>query len=126
LVQTFRYNEEVSPSAPALRLRLNGFDVDLIVDTGMAGGVIIPFPLFQSLGFTKKLIPDEYYAVMPDKRSLPIYTAYTNGFLGSKELWLDVHSSPAIEKRLAGRRLLNQMKLELDGPKGIARVHEPR
>jgi len=58
-----------------IEARLGGFDLELVVDTGFAGGVLIPFPLFESLGLLRALSPDSYRAVLPDSRRLRLFTA---------------------------------------------------
>lgn len=112
---TWKYNPNYSPSAPVIRLELAGTPVDCLVDTGFSGSLLIPFPLFESLGFLSKLSPDTYNAVMPDLRKFPIYTTKEEVAVGSLRMPMEVHSSPALDKRLVGRRLLKAFVAKLDG-----------
>ena len=41
-----------------LTLNVEGFAIEASVDTGFDGGVLIPFPLFASLGLMKALSED--------------------------------------------------------------------
>ena len=103
---------------------LAGFPIELTVDTGFAGGIIIPFPLFQSLALLSALTPDTYHAVMPDSRRVRLYTAKVEVTLGSKRLFVDVHSSPLVEKKLIGRSFLRSFVATLDGKKERFRLQD--
>jgi len=96
---------------------LANFPLDLVVDTGFSGSVLIPFPLFESLGLLSALTLDTYYAVMPDSRRFRLYTAKENVQVGSETTRADVHTSPAINRKLAGRAFLRSFVTTLDGMK---------
>ena len=116
--QSWKYNTDHYPPAPIVDLILAGFPLQLMVDTGFAGGIVIPFPLFQSLGLLTALTPDSYDAVMPDSRRVRLYTARAEVSLGTaKQFSVDVHSSPFLEKKLLGRLFLRSFTAILDGKK---------
>ncbi len=96
-----------------------GVPVECLVDTGFSGGMLVPFPLFESLGLLSRLVPDAYHAVMPDGRRLPLYTARGEVDAGLAALQTEVHSSPALDRRMVGRRFLNVFVAILDGKKGL-------
>lgn len=112
---TWKYSPRYSPSAPVIRLELAGTSLECLVDTGFSGSLLIPFPLFESLGFLSRLSPDTYDAVMPDSRKFGIYTTREEVVVGSLKMATEVHSSPALDKRLVGRRLLMAFVAKLDG-----------
>ena len=115
--QSWKYSREHTPPAPVVMVELAGFPIELEVDTGFAGGILIPFPLFQSLTLLSALSPDTYHAVMPDSRRVRLYTARAEVSLGSAKLFVDVHSSPLVEKKLIGRSFLQSFVAVLDGKK---------
>ncbi|MHB2037565.1 MAG: hypothetical protein ACYCPW_12625, partial [Nitrososphaerales archaeon] len=59
--------------------------------------------------------PDSYHAVMPDSRRVRLYTARAEVTLGSTRFLVDIHSSPLVERRLAGRYFLRSFVTVLDG-----------
>ncbi|MDV3243559.1 MAG: hypothetical protein LYZ66_00120 [Nitrososphaerales archaeon] len=115
--QTWPYSARHSPPAPTVRLELMRSQVECLVDTGFSGGVLLPFPLFESLGFLSRLVPDPYQAVMPDARRLPLFTARDDVVVGPVNLRTEVHSSPSLNRRLVGRRFLKAFVAVLDGKK---------
>ena len=111
------------PPAPIVELTLAGFAIELNVDTGFGGGILIPFSLFQSLGLLSTLGPDTFHAVMPDSRRIRLYTARTDVSLRSFKFQVNVHSSPLLEKKLLGRMFLQMFVVILDGPKKEMKLH---
>ena len=115
--QSWNYSQEHTPPAPVVELSLAGFPVQLRVDTGFGGGILIPFSLFQSLGLLSALTPDSYHAVMPDSRRVRLYTARVEVTLGSTKFLVDIHSSLLVDRRLVGRSFLQSFVTVLDGTK---------
>jgi clan AA aspartic protease len=126
LDQSWKYSREYTPPAPVVTIELAGFSLELAVDTGFAGGILIPFPLFQSLALLSALTPDTYHAVMPDSRRVRLYTARVEVTLGSTKLLVDVHSSPLVEKKLIGRSFLRSFVAMLDGKKERLKLQDAR
>lgn len=120
--QSWKYNREQKPPAPTIELALGGLQLELTVDTGFGGGILIPFPLFQSLGLLSVLTPDNYHAVMPDSRRVRLYTARTEVSLGKSRLLSDIHSSALVDRSLIGRAFLRSFVCVLDGPKEELRL----
>lgn len=119
---TWKYSLERTPPAPVVKFDLAGFPIELTVDTGFAGGILIPFSLFRSLALLSALTPDLYHAVMPDSRRIRLYTARAEVSMGSAKFSADVHSSPLLEKRLIGRSFLRSFVALLDGEKEKLRL----
>jgi predicted aspartyl protease len=116
----WKYSKDQTPFAPIVEVNLLGFPIVLAVDTGFAGGILIPFPLFQSLGLLSSLTLDSYYAVTPDSRRIQLETAVADVALSpSFNLQqVDIHSSPLLDKRILGRSFLQRFVTILDGIKG--------
>jgi predicted aspartyl protease len=125
LEQSWDYNREHEPPAPTIELTLNGVKLELTVDTGFGGAILIPFPLFQSLGLLSALTPDNYNAIMPDSRRVRLYTARTEVSLGKSRLSADIHSSALVARSLVGRAFLRSFVSVLDGPKEELRLRGP-
>ncbi len=121
---TWKYSPSYSPSAPVIRLELVSTPVDCLVDTGFSGSLLIPFPLFESLGFLSKLSPDTYNAVMPDSRKFPTFTTKEEVTVGSLKMRTEVHSSPALDKRIVGRRFLKAFVAKLDGRSEVLSLYD--
>jgi predicted aspartyl protease len=102
---TWKCSKAYSPSAPVIRVELAETPLECLLDTGFSGGLLIPFPLFESLGFLSRLVADEYNAVLPDSRRFHLYTARDEVSIGDLRMTAEVHSSPAVAKKLVGRRL---------------------
>jgi clan AA aspartic protease len=113
---TWKYSDEHRPSAPVVAATIGAFSMELLVDTGFSGGVLLPFPLFQSLGLMRRLVPEGYSAVLPDSRRLIVYTALSEVKIGSLRASTRVHSAPSLDRRLLGREALKAMVATLDGP----------
>ena len=113
---TWKYSARYSPSAPVVPLELGGVAVDCAVDTGFSGGVMVTFPLFESLGLLSRLVPEEYQAVMPDSRRVPVYTAQEEVVVGPLRVRTLVHASPRLERKLVGRGFLRSVVATLNGP----------
>ncbi len=114
---TWRYSSEHRPSAPIIKASIGGFSVELLVDTGFSGGILLPFPLFQSLGLASRLVPESYSAVLPDSRRVTTYTAVSDVTIDSARISSRIHSSPSLDMRLVGRETLMTVVAVLDGPK---------
>ena len=99
-------------------LVLLGSKIEALIDTGFAGGVMVPFPLFHSLGLMSRLVADEFIAVMPDARKVPVFTAREQVSAGQLRFAANIHSSPALHRSLLGREALGSFLAVLDGPKG--------
>lgn len=112
---SWQYNTTHSPGVPVVKLEVGGVDIEPIVDTGFSGSLLIPFPLFQSLGLMTKLTANRYSALMPDSRKLLLYTAKEEITIGSLDLEAEIHSSPALDRKLLGRTLLRTFVATLDG-----------
>ena len=123
LDQSWKYNREQKPPAPTIELAFGGLRLELTIDTGFGGAILIPFPLFQSLGLLSVLTPDNYHAVMPDARRVRLYTARAEVSLGKSKLQADIHSSSLVDKSLIGRAFLHSFVCVLDGPKEELRLH---
>jgi predicted aspartyl protease len=117
LDQTWRYNTRFSPSAPVIRVELDGMTLECVVDTGFSGGLLIPFSTFESLGLQAYLVPESYLVVMPDARRLALYTASREVKAGSSRLRSLVHAAPTIDRKVVGRSFLEPFVAILDGPR---------
>lgn len=112
---TWPYSADYDPAAPVVRLVLLGVQIECLVDTGFSGGVLVPFPTFESLGLLSRLVPDAYQAVMPDGRRLPLYTAKGQVGVGTASIQTEIQSSPALRRWLVGRGFLKAFVAVLDG-----------
>jgi predicted aspartyl protease len=117
LDQNWKYDTSNSPSAPVVEMELLGSRLQVLLDTGFGGGVMIPFPLFHSLGLMSGLVADGFTVVMPDARKLPIFTAREIVGIGPFRFAAHVHSSPALNRSLMGREALAGFLTVLDGPR---------
>lgn len=111
----WRYSRRRDPPVPVMELTLERFPVEVAVDTGFDGEVLIPFPLFSSLGFLSALSQDEYSLLLPDSRRLGLYSARCRVEMGDESFETAVHSSPEVEKKLVGRAFLRAFVASLDG-----------
>jgi clan AA aspartic protease len=122
LDQSWKYSKAFSPSAPVIALELAGLKLECVVDTGFSGGLMIPFPIFESLGLLSRLVPDEYQAIMPDSRRVSVYTTRDYVVAGSSRIRTLIHASPRLERRLLGRAFLESFVTTLDGPHEVLSV----
>lgn len=122
LDQKWQYNDGYAPPAPVFELQVQGAELECLVDTGFSGGVLIPFPTFESLGLLVALSRDEFSAVMPDGRRLPLFTSKATVRIGSVAMETDVHSSPALDRSFVGRGFLQSLVTVLDGPGSVVSV----
>lgn len=120
---TRNYSKTYSPSARVVRVGLAETPIDCLLDTGFSGGVLIPFSIFESLGFNR-LVADEYRVVMPDSRRFPLYTTQEEVNIGELKIMTEVHSSPLVAKKILGRRPLRSLVARLDGPKELLSIPE--
>jgi len=119
LDQTWKYSAKFSPSAPAIALELAGMKLECVIDTGFSGGLLVPLSTFESLGLLSALVQDEYLAVMPDSRRVPLYTAREVVTAGSSRVPTLVHAAPTLDRRLVGRAFLQSFVTTLDGPREV-------
>ena len=49
MAQKWKYDETFTPPAPVVKAKLCGQSVNLLVDTGFSGGVLIPFWMFERM-----------------------------------------------------------------------------
>ena len=112
---SWKYSDKHSPAAPVMPLTLRSFSIEAVVDTGFGGGLLIPFPLFETLGLLSALTPDERLLVLPDSTRLELYTARDEVGVGSDSIKVEVHSSPSVDRRLVGRGFLRSFVAALDG-----------
>ena len=113
---TWSYSKAHKPSAPVVRAAIGNLSVELVVDSGFSGGVLLPFPHFQALGLMSRLVPEDFAAVLPDRRKVEAYTAMAQVTMGKASFSTLVHASPMIDKSLLGREALKAMDAKLDGP----------
>ncbi|MDE1854304.1 MAG: hypothetical protein KGI38_11245 [Thaumarchaeota archaeon] len=114
---SWRYSRRRDPPVPVMDLTLERFPVEVAVDTGFDGDVLIPFSLFKSLGFLSALSKDEFSLLLPDSRKLGLYTSRCRVKLGDESFESTVHSSPEVEKKVVGRAFLRAFVAALDGGK---------
>jgi clan AA aspartic protease len=100
-----------------IRLELENMPIECLVDTGFAGGMLVPFSVFESLGLLSALLPHSYNAVMPDTRKVPLYTSRAEVSIGNLKISTEVHSSPSLDRKLVGRAFLVGFVTKLDGSK---------
>lgn len=116
----FKYSRAHKPSAPIIKVTLltksGEHEIELIVHTGFSGGILIPFSLYLKLGFTLFEVPSKYYGVLPIGIQIPLHTALARIMIGDIVLKVHIHSHPLLNKQLAGREVLNKMKILLNGP----------
>ena len=98
-----------------LDLSLEEFPLELAMDTGFDGSVLIPFPLFRSLGLLSAISGDQASLVLPDSRRLPLYTSVCRATLGGSRFETAVHSSPEVDKKVVGREFLRMYVATLEG-----------
>ncbi len=108
-----------------LRVELLDSTIECIVDSGFAGGILVPFSTFESLGFLSNMSKEEFSAVRPDMRSFPLFTSRGRAKIGPMEIDVDVHSSPALSRSLVGRQFLKNLRAELDGPRRTLTIRNP-
>ncbi len=100
-----------------MKASIGAFSLELLVDTGFSGGILLPFQLFQALGLMSRLVPESFTAVLPDSRRVAVYTAVSDVTIESVLISTRVHSAPSLDRRLVGRETLRTMIVTLDGPK---------
>ncbi len=127
----FKYSKDYKPSAPRIKALIitakqEKHELELIVDTGFSGGVLIPYSLYEKLGLTLLEVQDKYYGVLPIGIPITLHTALTRVIIGDLVFKVHVHSHPLINKKLAGRELLNKMKILLNGPLEELEIIEER
>jgi len=122
---SWKYSSKHRPAAPVLPVNLANFPLEVVVDTGFGGGILIPFPLFESLGFLTGLTVEEYRLVLPDSRRLMLYTAKEKVGVAEAFVHTEVHASPSIDRRLAGRSFLRSFVATLDGGREELKLQSP-
>src|SRR5712691_6670373 len=74
-----------------------------LVDTGFAGGLLVPISTFESLGLQAYLVPEVYLVVKPDSRRVALYAASREVKAGSSRIRCLVHAAPTIDRSWGGR-----------------------
>jgi predicted aspartyl protease len=115
LDQTWSYSKDYRPGAPVIKVLLQGIPAEFAVDTGFSGSALVPFSLFESAGLQSRMLPDEFKAVMPDLRKIPVLTALGEFVIGDVRMQTKVHAAPSLNKRLVGREFLKAFIAILDG-----------
>jgi len=105
-----------------MSLGLAGMTLECVIDTGFSGGLLVPLPVFESVGLLSSLVEDEYIAVMPDSRRVVLYTAREVVTAGSSRVPTLVHASPTLDRKLVGRAFLRSFVTTLDGPREVASI----
>lgn len=118
----FKYDESLKPSIPKIKIkiwtpRVRDYELELMVDTGFSGGVLIPYRLYNELKLTLIEEQNKYLGILPVGIPIVLHTALTEARIRNFTFEIHVHSNPLIDKKLAGRELLNSMKILLNGPK---------
>jgi predicted aspartyl protease len=91
--------------------------VELVVDTGFAGELLVPYHLFESAGLLPLITAERFKAVMADRREIPLITALGLFDVGGERLRTRVHTSRQLDKKVAGRGFLRAFVATLDGVK---------
>lgn len=108
-----------------LTLNVEGFSIAAAVDTGFDGGVLIPFPLFSSLGFMKALSEDEFHLGLPDSKKVSLYSSRRMIRVGGMDVAAYIHSSSEVSRKVVGRELLGSFTAILDGRKEELTLQAP-
>jgi predicted aspartyl protease len=108
-----------------LTLSVEGFSIEAAVDTGFDGGVLIPFPLFSSLGLMKTLSEDEFHLGLPDSRKVSLYSSRRVIRVGGMDVEAYIHSSSEVRRKVVGRELLGPFTTTLDGRKEELTLEAP-
>ena len=123
------YSVDEDPPIPALMLRVYSpsGDKNLVlafkVDTGFAGGVMLPYDIYAKLELTLAEEPYPLIGRFATGSTVKLYRAYTKVELEGKAVfYVYAYSSPYIAKKLVGRELLNKLKLLLNGPQRTLEV----
>ncbi len=121
--KVFKYSEKHSPPAPIIKvgiktLRHGIYETELLIDTGFSGGILLPFTLYEKLGLTLAEVQDRYYGILPIGVPITLHTAQAKIAINDTvEFETYIHSHPLINKKLAGRQLINKLKILLNGPR---------
>lgn len=115
--QTWSYSGDYTPSAPAVKLLLQGVPIESAVDTGFSGSALVPYALFESAGLQSRLVPERYKLIMPDSREIPLVSALGDFEVGGVRFRALVHATAEVRKKLIGRAFLKSFVATLDGPK---------
>lgn len=120
---SWKYSSAYVPPAPILLLTLAGFPLQVVLDTGFGGSLLVPLEVFESLGLMSALTEDEYTLVLPDSRKFSLYTAEEEVGLGGRNFRAEVHASPCVNRRLAGRSFIRRFVATLKGPEQELTIH---
>jgi len=117
----YSVNEE--PPIPVLTLKVYSpsGDKNIVltfkVDTGFAGGIILPYDIYAKLELTIAEEPYPLIGRFATGSAIKLYRAYTKVELEERAVFhVYAYSSPYIAKKLIGREFLNKLKLLLNGP----------
>ena len=96
---------------PVIKLDLGGLDIEVLVDTGFDGSLIVPTKLAEGLDL-KFEGPEEFLSVTGE-----IVSAFAHSmeidWLG-KRIRIPVATSPEVNEALLGGRLLKDSRLTID------------
>ncbi|RLG87457.1 MAG: hypothetical protein DRO15_04900 [Thermoprotei archaeon] len=120
-MRKFKYSKDHKPSAPIIKAliitaRGRKYELELLVDIGFSGGILIPYNLYEELKLALFEVPEKYYGILPIGVPITLHTALAKVVIDGLEFKIHIHSHPLINKKLAGRELLNKMKILLNGP----------
>ncbi|RLE72446.1 MAG: hypothetical protein DRJ37_02810 [Thermoprotei archaeon] len=117
------YSIDEEPPIPILTLKIYSprGDKNIVlafkVDTGFAGGIMLPYDVYTELELTLAEEPYPLIGRFATGSTIKLYRAYTKVELEkSIKFHVYAYSSPYISKKLVGRELLNKLKLLLNGP----------
>ncbi len=116
------YSGDRRPPIPVLEIKIyspvkNGYaEITAYVDTGFDGGILIPFDLYENLGFVLVEEPRPSRGVFPSGSTIKLHTAVTEIETAGFKMDAHIYSSPFIHRKLVGREVLNNLILLLNGP----------
>jgi len=122
------YSTVEDPPAPVLVLKVYSpygdkcLTLSFKVDTGFAGGVLVPYSIYMKL---ELMLAEEPYPLLgrfATNETIKLYRALTKVELGDKVFQVYVYSSPFIRRKLVGREVLNKLKVLLNGPQQTLEV----
>ena len=99
--------------------------VELVVDTGFSGELLVPYHLFESAGLMALVTAERFRAVMPDGREIPLITALGDLEVGEDRLVTRVHTSRQLDRKVVGRGFLGAFVATLDGAKEELSLRRP-
>lgn len=120
---TAAYSDQEHPLFPMLPLTLRDLlnehrtELSAKVDTGFAGGLLLPLSLYMELQlYLSERAEGEIHGRLVTGASVPLRVALAVAQLGSIEIECEVYTSPYPVRPLIGRALLNRWITTLNGP----------